>query len=1108
MKESAYSKIFVRITAFLCILIATVIMFGWLFHIPQILQVTSTSVPVHFNSAFLFFIFGIALFCLSSRRFLSCVIFIGLLIACLGALTLAEDIFSFTTFLDEFFINDFVHRLTSSPGRMSPNTALLFFLEGLLITTVAFWPKKRWILLTAMFLGILIFCVGFSSFFGYLFDIETAYAWANLTGMSLIAAFIFCLSGVALILVSFAQVRESEMQVEEFYPFLAGALFFFQSILLSIAIEGEQANNINTLVKGHSTDIKYNIIKTFTTQGNVLGRQVTRWENRDEIRYKEWLRDSRTIIKDLPGWQYVVFVDQNLKIKWVAPSELRETLFKKKVYEEDEIPKDFYQTTESREPLMTYRHLSPTQDILNITVPVFRNKTFIGMETAGIKPDLFFEYLLQHQIDNGFVVKVVVDNQVIYASSNQVEARADFERDELFTVYGLPYKLTVTITNTLLHQMIISKASFLVLGVGIILAVLLVLYVQSFQKIRIHLCEVEKKEERFRLASKATNDILWDWNFYTDQFLMSENIKLFGYELQAQESNRKWWFEHVHPEDQNKLSDSIKNSINDKLPFWTCEYRFARSDGSYASILDRAYILYDEDNQPMRAIGAMMDVTERKVIERRKNEFISTVSHELRTPLTSIKGSLGLLLANTAGKLSEKAVQLLTISANNCDRLVRLISNILDIEKIESGRMEFAHEPIEIVGLVRESIQTNDTYTKTGVQLVFVPQMPSAIVRGDSDRLRQVLDNLLSNAMKFSPEGKQVTITIERVKDNIRVNISDEGEGIPVEFQKRIFERFSRADSPTTRLQGGTGLGLSISKAIIERLGGTINFLKRESKGTTFYFELPELKMENIKAKDEEVQKPRTTGLQILICEDDIDFAHVLKLLLEKEGATVDIAHTAAEAKDLLNSSSKKYDLLTLDLALPDQDGISLAQDLRQDERTKTLPIVVISYTGAENEQILRKKPYSILTCLDKPFSLNELKAVIDKVPRRGDVTKEPMRILHIEDEKDILDIVSALFGKEAHIEQAMTVKTAKKKLTEESFDLVLLDIHLPDGSGLSLLPCKDYKTKNVIPTIIFSASETPVEYMHFVSVSLSKSQISNEKLLQTVQTILQKGRA
>jgi PAS domain S-box-containing protein len=1101
-RESIYSKFFIRITGFICIAIGLVVMYGWAKHLPWLVQLTPQSVPVHFNTALTFSLLGIAFLCLSYNRFYPVIFLLGLSVACIGAITLSQDLFLFNLGIDEFFTKDYIQVETTSPGRMSPNTAVPFLLAGILISVFVFQPKKQWILISTKLLGIVVFCIGVTPLFGYMLDIETANTWGNFSNTSLVSACLFSLSGIALLCISFKLAVDAQVHISASYPFLAGILFFFLSILLCIAIVSEQTKHIDKFLESEAFEIKNTITNSFLEQGGALSRQVKRWEIREITPEKEWLIDAQNYINDEPGWQYVVLTDDKLQVKWACPVKLQGTLPNKYLIDYEKNSKSIQKAIDTHSLIMDYGKQFSKEDMLILYFPMFKNNSFKGIEAAGIHTKTLFDKILSKQIKSSFFVKVVADDQEIFSTNNKDLALSDFEQTQTFTIFGVHFTLQVLATSTLLHEIAFSKAAYLVIGLGIVFAILLGLYVQAFFKIKLHLSEVEKREERFQLASKATNDILWDWDIPNDQFLISDNIKLLGYTPHAVIYSRRWWFESVHPDDQQKLSNSLKNSLSEHLPFWSYEYRFVRSDGTYATILDRAYILYTDDNEPLRAIGAMVDITERKNIEQRKNEFISTVSHELRTPLTSIKGSLGLLLANMNGTLSEKAKQLLTISVNNCDRLVRLISNILDIEKIESNRVEFISTPLDIIELVKESIQTNDTYAKTGIQMIFNPQITSAFVFASHDRLRQVMDNLLSNAIKFSPQGSTITISVERIKNNIRVSVSDVGEGIPVSFQKRIFEKFARADSSTARVQGGTGLGLSISKAIIERFGGTINFLPREPKGTTFYFELPELE----KGENGSTQLSLPTGqpLHILILEDDKDFAHILKLLLEKEGAIVDNAYTAAQAKELLRTQT--YDLLTLDIALPDQDGISFAQELREEEKTRTLPILVISSTGAEMEQILQKKPYSVITCLDKPFSLDELKTIIEKVPKTSDALKGPIRILHVEDEKDVLDVVKVLLGRDAIVEQAMTVREAKKKLQELSFDLVLLDIRLPDGSGLSLLPCKDYKTKMQIPTIIFSASETPKEYLHFVTISLLKSQVSIDKVLQTVRNILKKG--
>jgi PAS domain S-box-containing protein len=234
------------------------------------------------------------------------------------------------------------------------------------------------------------------------------------------------------------------------------------------------------------------------------------------------------------------------------------------------------------------------------------------------------------------------------------------------------------------------------------------------------------------------------------------------------------------------------------------------------------------------------DITQRKDMERLKNEFISTVSHELRTPLTSIRGALGLLAAGKTGPLPASAQAFIDIAHTDSQRLIRLINDLLDIQKIEAGRMDFQVAPLDLVSLVSRALETNRGYGDShGVRFVHESSVGEAPVAGDADRLLQVLANLLSNAAKFSPRGSTVEVGVDRADDRFRIWVRDHGAGIPEEFHARIFQKFAQADGSDSRQKGGTGLGLSISRAIVERHGGTIRF-DTGPHGTTFIFEIPE----------------------------------------------------------------------------------------------------------------------------------------------------------------------------------------------------------------------------------------------------------------------------
>ncbi|MBK1888657.1 PAS domain S-box protein [Undibacterium sp. 14-3-2] len=248
-----------------------------------------------------------------------------------------------------------------------------------------------------------------------------------------------------------------------------------------------------------------------------------------------------------------------------------------------------------------------------------------------------------------------------------------------------------------------------------------------------------------------------------------------------------------------------------------------------------------------KLITIVRDISERRKIDRMKNEFISTVSHELRTPLTAIRGALGLLVGGAAGSIPEKLQPLILMAHKNSESLTRLINDLLDIQKIEAGKMDFAFERLNLLSLLELAVQQNQSIAEgRGVRLeidVDLPRIRPIEINVDQGRFQQVLANLISNACKYSPEGGVVRVIALVVSAcSVRVLVTDQGGGVPENFRDRIFKKFSQADSSDTRAKGGTGLGLAISKVIIQQMHGEIGFYNlppEQGGGAHFYIDLP-----------------------------------------------------------------------------------------------------------------------------------------------------------------------------------------------------------------------------------------------------------------------------
>ena len=313
---------------------------------------------------------------------------------------------------------------------------------------------------------------------------------------------------------------------------------------------------------------------------------------------------------------------------------------------------------------------------------------------------------------------------------------------------------------------------------------------------------------------------------------------LFGYaaaELIGGQVNRL-----VLPEFHAEFDGHWTRMTETREPLAGIRVRNSRRDGIELVCEWTVTPLVNPEGDMVSVIAQGQDVTRQIEAERVKKEFTSTLSHELRTPLTSIIGSLQLLNSGVAGELSRDVSELTLVAERNGQRLLDIINDILDIEKIESGTISMAPEVLAIDGLVREAIVLNEGFgERFKVRFEARGELPGREVYVDRKRLLQVMTNLLSNAAKFSPEWGKVDITLEESGASIRVGVHDRGPGIPEEFRSRIFGRFAQADSTASRQKGGTGLGLAIGKRMIELMHGRIGFEDRAGGGTTFWFELP-----------------------------------------------------------------------------------------------------------------------------------------------------------------------------------------------------------------------------------------------------------------------------
>jgi PAS domain S-box-containing protein len=365
---------------------------------------------------------------------------------------------------------------------------------------------------------------------------------------------------------------------------------------------------------------------------------------------------------------------------------------------------------------------------------------------------------------------------------------------------------------------------------------------------------------------------------------------------------------------------------------------FWRPDGTSFPADVYARPMVDEDQRMSGVVVTFRDITEQRAIERLKSEFVSTVSHELRTPLTSIRGALGLLNSGLLGNVAEKGQRMLSIALNNTDRLVRLINDILDLERIDSGRIEVARAAVDAHHVMVQAAEgLLSIADQAGVRIVVGPA--TATLLGDSDRIIQTLTNLVGNAIKFSPRGTTVTLSGAVVDAaTFRFVVEDEGRGVPEGALETIFERFKQVDASDSRAKGGSGLGLAISRSIVHAHGGRIWAERNAPTGMRFQFTIPQVPVATL-AEDAAAGAP-----VILIVEDDLDLAGVMSAVVQARGFHALHARNGREAIDLSRQMTPA--LVVLDLALPDLDGFAVADAFRQTAALRHLPLLV--YSAAE----------------------------------------------------------------------------------------------------------------------------------------------------------------
>ncbi|HEY2923423.1 MAG TPA: MASE1 domain-containing protein [Candidatus Eisenbacteria bacterium] len=502
--------------------------------------------------------------------------------------------------------------------------------------------------------------------------------------------------------------------------------------------------------------------------------------------------------------------------------------------------------------------------------------------------------------------------------------------------------------------------------------------------------ELERSEARLREAQRAARMGSWEWDIEKDTIWWSQELySIYGLERASTLAGYEAYLARIHPDDRANADHVVSTALRDKQPF-SFEHRIVRPDGTIRIVLGQGDVVADRQGRAVRIMGTSQDITEHKTAEneraalareqearrqaeeanRLKDEFLATLSHELRTPLNAIVGWANLL---KDGRLDPATT---TRAVETINRNVKiqshLISDILDISRMTSGQVELKMQPVHLAAVIEGALDTmRPTARAKNVSLERALEPIPRPVLGDPDRLSQIVWNLVSNAIKFAPEGGRVVVRLDQEDSAARIRVEDDGPGIDPEFLPHVFERFRQKDSSRTRRYGGLGLGLAIVRRLVELHGGGVSASNRESgKGAVFTVSLPmtevlplrgagspDLSAEPAKAGTAETGPDPggraglpLRGARILLVEDDQDSRELIAMFLSRCGAEVAAVGSSSEAFTSL--ASRRPDVVVSDIAMPGESGYDLIEKLRSlpVKDGGSLPAIALTaYAGAED---------------------------------------------------------------------------------------------------------------------------------------------------------------
>ncbi|MCP4699217.1 MAG: response regulator [Gammaproteobacteria bacterium] len=748
------------------------------------------------------------------------------------------------------------------------------------------------------------------------------------------------------------------------------------------------------------------------------------------------------------------------------------------------------------------------ETLLNsISNPIFYKDTngiYLGCNQAFLEyTDLPEEHIIGHTAQD-------------YMPEEKAHAVQQMDSELIRGIGVQAYESSVHYEDGSKHDFIVNKTAFSSTGGQLAGIVGIMVDISEHKRIEEALRE---SEERFGLAMRGATDGLWDWNLESNAMYFSSRWKqMIGYADKELRNHFVEWYERIHPDDLERVMADVDAYLEKKSAAYEITYRLRHKAGYYIWILDRGIAVWNKKGKPYRFVGTHMDMSEQKKVEeallhakeaaeeasQAKSSFLANMSHELRTPLNAIIGYSELLTED----MPDLGCGDLTSDVNKISaagkHLLSLINDVLDISKIEAGKMDLYNETFDLETVVCQVAATVEPMAQNKRNTLKLERTESlGNMHADLTKVRQMLLNLLSNAFKFTEKG-MVTLGITRDHDRhgdwITFRITDQGIGMTPEEVKKLFKPFTQADASTTRKYGGTGLGLAITRRFAEMMGGTITVESLPGQGSTFTIHMPACVASDTttrgSANSAEDVLPKGRDI-VLIIDDDPVVRELLQSYISKLGCQVVTAGSGQQGLKL--AKQLRPSAITLDVMMPGMDGWMVLSKLKNDPELAAIPVIMLSII--EDKSIgyaLGADEY-----LTKPINRDQLGAALEKYVRKNGAAQ---LVMVVEDDPVTQEMLAAMLRKMGwQVQTAENGQAALDCLAVKRPDLIISDLMMPEMDGFEfIVHLRDNPIWRSIPVMVLTAKDITAEDREILSERVTKvfqkSSYRNDELLVEIK--------